>query len=86
MALLLRLMVDRRASAYAGLRSASLGERTAKANNQRMNPWDPAILSFSVPPAAERLRSTNRIDLTAASLSVFESMSASLASVFSRLR
>jgi hypothetical protein len=58
MAVLLRLMVDRRASAYAGLRSASLGERTAKANNQRTKSCEAAKSSF--PDAAERLRSTRK--------------------------
>jgi hypothetical protein len=54
----MRLMVDRRASSYAGLRSTSLRQRTAQANHQHRKQCEAAKLSS--PPAAERLRSTLR--------------------------
>src|SRR5690242_1845622 len=64
MTVLLRLMVDRRTSSSAGLRSTSLGERTAKANHHRTNPCEAPTPSLPLSPAAQRLRSTMRLQRT----------------------
>ena len=58
------LMVDRSASEFAGLRSASFRERPDKANNQRTKPCDAPRSSLSLSPAAERLRSTSQMQRT----------------------
>jgi len=58
MAVLIQLVVERRASPYAGLRSTLSGKGQPKQITNAINPCEASILSFS--PAAQRLRSTMR--------------------------